>query len=369
MVTLPRAVWVIVLRFTLGFGVVCGTAYGEGPPLTIGVILPLSGSAASFGAIGRAAIELALEDLPPEDKGRVRVIFEDDGLVANRSVSAGQKLIAIDQVDALISWSSSTGLSLASITESRRIPHISIASDPAVALGRRYTFTYWALPQDEAQELYNYLVTRGVKRVALLAVTHNGLLAVRDAFIDEARRRGDIAIVASEEASADTQDFRGIMERIRRRGQIDGFIPIFFPGQLSTSVKQARLAGITAPIFGFETFEDSDDSEAANGLFTGVVYATGADPSLEFLARFQKRAPGMSFYTASNCYDAVMLLAQAARERKEPEVIAEFLRSIKDYPAASGRVSATGDNRFSLPTVMKRIGPSEMAEPIASTEH
>jgi branched-chain amino acid transport system substrate-binding protein len=344
-----------VCAFILSVVSVAQNTRAEAPPLTIGVILPLSGSAASFGETSRAAIELALDNLPPEDKRRVKVIYEDDGLVPSRSVTAGRKLLTIDNVDVLLSWSSSTALSLVGITEAQKIPHVGIASDPQVAKGRSYAFTYWALPEDEARTLYEYLVARGIKRVALLSVSHNGLLAVRDAFVALAAKRGDIEIVGNEEVAPDVQDFRGVLERFRSREPLDAFIPIFFPGQLAVAVKQARGVGIKAPLFGFETFEDKDDIKAAAGLFSGVIYATGADPTKDFVDAFEAKHPGMSYYTGSNCYDAIHLFAKASREKKDGDTIASFLRSLRDYPTASGRISATSDNRFSLPTVLKTI--------------
>ena len=58
------------------------------PRITIGVILPLSGPAANFGAIAQRGVELALKDLSPEDRARTRVVYEDDGLVNARSATA-----------------------------------------------------------------------------------------------------------------------------------------------------------------------------------------------------------------------------------------------------------------------------------------
>jgi ABC-type branched-subunit amino acid transport system substrate-binding protein len=146
-----------------------------------------------------------------------------------------------------------------------------------------------------------------------------------------------------------------VLERIKSKGDIDAFIPIFFPGQLSIAVRQARALGITAPLVGFETFEDKDEILAAQGLFSGVVFATGADPSQDFIDAFQKANPGATMYTASNCYDSIRLLIEASRIGKDGNTVSTFLRSLKNYKAVSGIISATGDNRFSLPTTLKTI--------------
>jgi branched-chain amino acid transport system substrate-binding protein len=338
----------------------------------IGVILPLSGQSANFGAISQRGIQLALEQLPAQDKGRVSVIIEDDGLINSRSVSAAHKLIDIDKVDALVTWSSSTALAVVGLAESHKLPHISIASDPEVARGKRYSFTYWALAEDEAKELYDYLTSAGIKRIAIVSVVHNGALAIRDQFVKLAHEDSKIEIVTDDEVVSGILDFRSMLRRIKSKGQIDGFIPVFFPGQLAPIVKQLREVGMTAPLFGFETFEDTGEIKAAGGLFTGAIYSTGADPQPQFTEAYLKRFPGESHYTASQTYDAIQLLAKGSRGAKDGDHVAQFLRSLKNYETASGRVSATGDNRFKLPTELRTIDSSGMIKPFtrsAASKH
>lgn len=328
------------------------------PSITIGVILPLSGPAANFGAIAQRGIELALEDLSPEDRARTRVLYEDDGLVNARSATAARKLISIDKVDALVTWSSGTALTVASIVEGGRVPQIAIASDPAVVRNKKFSFTYWPLPEDESRTLYDYLVRIGKRRVALLTLTHNGSLAIRDAFATLVEQDEKVKIVANEEVAGDVNDFRGVLSRVKAKGEADCFIPILFPGQLAVSIKQAREVGIHGSLAGFETFEDKDEFRASGGLLAGAVYASGADPDPGFIKRYRAKFPDMSFYTANQTYDAIMLLVAATRNAKDGVTIAKFLSTLRDYPTASGLATSTGDNRFKLPTALKRIDGS-----------
>jgi ABC-type branched-subunit amino acid transport system substrate-binding protein len=220
---------------------------------------------------------------------------------------------------------------------------------------KKFSFTYWPLPEDEARILSDYLMRVGKRRVVLLTVTHNGALAIRDAFTTLLAKEGGGTVVASEEVAGDVVDFRAVMSRIKAKGEADAFVPILFPGQLAVSIKQARDAGITASVVGFETLEDRDEFTASGGLMVGAVYATGADPEARFVERYRTKYPGKSLYTASQTYDALKLLIAATRSSKDGPTIAEFLRTRKDYPMASGPVTSTGDNRFKLPTTLKRL--------------
>lgn len=326
------------------------------PDIKIGAILPLSGVASNFGAIARRGIELALEDLSPSDRKRVRVIFEDDALSNSRSATAARKLLSIDKVDALLTWSSGTGITVASIVEAKKIPHISIATDPAVAKGRRYSFTYWAIADDEARALREYLLKTGIRRIAIISQVHNGVLAIRDAFIQELDAAGQFTVAANEEVAGDVTDFRAVLQRIKLAGEVDAFMPIFFPGQLALCIRQARALGINSQVLGFETLEDKDEIKAAAGLLSGAIYATGGDPLPDFVSRYEKRYPGDSYYTANQSYDIIRMFVEASRKDKSPEAILTYLNNFKEQASASGQVSISSNNQFRLPTTVKKIG-------------
>lgn len=325
------------------------------PSLIVGAILPLTGSSAAFGAASQRGILMALEDLSPTDKSRVKVIFEDDGLNNARSITAAQKLINIDKVDALITWSSGTALAVGSLSETRKIPQLAIASDPAIAREHRYSFNYWPIPETETKTLYDYLKARGKRRVAMVTQINSFPLAMRDAFVANVTADNSLEIVADEEVGADATDMRSSLLKIKSKGALDGVIVASFPGQLAIIVKQLREIGITAPLFGYETFEDKASFEASAGLLTGAIYSTGADARSDFLERFRAKYPGDTDYTASHSYDSLRLLVDATWRQKDGESIAVFFRTLKDYPASSGVISATGDNRFTLPTTLKTL--------------
>jgi len=331
------------------------TAQSTAPSLTIGAILPLTGSSATFGTACKRGISEGLESFSPEDRARMKVVFEDDGMVNARSVTAAQKLINVDKVDALLTWSSGTALAVGSLSEGRRIPQLAVASDPAVARGHRFSFTYWPIPETETRTLYEHLKARGKKRISMVTQESSFTLAMRDAFVTHAKRDGEMTIVGDEVISSDATDLRSTLLRLKSRGDSDALIVAFWPGQLALVVKQAREVGITTPLFGYETFEDKPTFDATDGLLAGAIYSMGADPRPDFLDTFTKKYPGESYYTASHCYDIIRLYGDATQERKDGVSIARFLGTLDNYPTVSGVISSTGDNRFTLPTTLKTL--------------
>ncbi len=97
------------------------------------------------------------------------------------------------------------------------------------------------------------------------------------------------------------------------------------------------------PRFGFEVHGEESEWEIAKGAmkgeqFVGVIFK---DPGLaeEYRARF----PGSSPYAAPIAYDLVGLLVSAAESNSEP---LNYLRSVKDFSGASGKISSDGASRL-----------------------
>lgn len=349
-------------RLTITLGLLCGfpiEAISQTPlappTVVIGAILPLTGSSSTFGVACNRGITEGIRSLSTKDRSRIKVVIEDDGLINARSITAAQKLINVDRVDGLLTWSSGTALAVGGLSEARRIPQLAVASDPAVAQRNRFSFNYWPIPETETRTLYDYLKARGKKRISMATQESSFTLAMRDAFIAHINRDREMTIVADEVISSDATDLRSTLLRLKSKGASDAFIVAFWPGQLALVVTQAKEMGIDAPLFGYETFEDKPSFDATNGLLAGAIYSMGADPQQDFLDTFTKKYPGESYYTASHCYDIIRLYADATQERKDGASIARFLSTLQNYQTISGVISATGDHRFTLPTVLKTL--------------
>ncbi len=95
-------------------------------PIKIGMIAPMTGDLAFMGEGIRDAIVLANENTE-NTKYEYEVIVEDDQLDAKMSASAANKLISVDKVDAIITFSSVTGNVVAPIAEQNQIVQLGIA--------------------------------------------------------------------------------------------------------------------------------------------------------------------------------------------------------------------------------------------------
>lgn len=59
--------------------------------------------------------------------------------------------------------------------------------------------------------------------------------------------------------------------------------------------------------------------------------------------------------SAVNCYDIARLLGHSAEKNHSSAELINYLKTVKDFKGAGGTFSATGDNRFTLPAVVKVV--------------
>jgi branched-chain amino acid transport system substrate-binding protein len=155
-----------------------GKSASETGSIKIGVSMPLSGEAASYGEAGRAGLMLALKEINDAggiDGRQVELVIEDDKCGA-AGAAAFQKLITVDKVSALIGPVCSPAAGAANpVSREAGIPNILIgASAPGVAGGDDSTFSGYASDSLQGKFVAEYVYnTLGKKSVAILYVKND----------------------------------------------------------------------------------------------------------------------------------------------------------------------------------------------------
>jgi branched-chain amino acid transport system substrate-binding protein len=140
--TLPK---LAAVALAVAAGVACAQDVGvTATEILLGEVQPMSGPASLIGKAGAAGSKLAIAEI--NDKGgingrKLRAIYEDDGYVPARSVSAVKKLIDSDKVFALTGTTGSSHMvAMLPTIEEAKIPTIvHMAPNPAVVNPRRPT--------------------------------------------------------------------------------------------------------------------------------------------------------------------------------------------------------------------------------------
>jgi branched-chain amino acid transport system substrate-binding protein len=332
-------------------------ASAEERPFHVGVVIPLTGPAAGLGNYVKNGMELAYNQLPPEDRKRIVLHYEDDRLTPVNAVSAYQKLARSKQADAVVVIGSGIGNTIAPLAERDQRLVIALgASDPNVVKNRKYAFTHWLIPEVEIELLLDELKQRDYKKIGIIGQEQEGVVALTNVIHKLAPKYGlKDRIVLEERRLPGDYDFRTYIAKAKNLGT-DAFIVMLFPGAISAFAKGVRDGNLNAALAGIELFEDANEVKAADGALLGHWYITADKATDEFEQKYLERYKSPSGWGGANGYDTLNLLAGAVRSGAvRADDVVKFLEGLKDYSGACGVYSATGDHRFTLPASVKKI--------------
>jgi branched-chain amino acid transport system substrate-binding protein len=227
-------------------------------PVKIGVIYPLTGPIAAAGSYQKAGVEMARDKINAEGGilGKPFTLFIEDG--ANdpaQSVSAAEKLVTREKVDAMIAaWGSSPTLAVsASVTKKHGVPHVvDTASSVKVTLldGKRpnpWLFRVSPTSRMEAEGVEKFIASKmGFTKVAFMAVNNDWGRGAAEEFGNVVKRTGG-SVVTTEIINADATDFLTQLTKIKG-SEANAIIVTTDQSQISLILKQYKQLGMTQKI-------------------------------------------------------------------------------------------------------------------------
>jgi ABC-type branched-subunit amino acid transport system substrate-binding protein len=347
-----RLVKIIIILAVIGIGVWAGVGlYADlkkpieeeaKTPLRIGVVLPLTGPSQSVGELSMQAIEMALESLTPEEREGIHVVYEDDALETKRTVVAVQKLIDVEKVDVLITYSSASSLAAAYMAEQKRMPLLAVSNDPKTNLAREWVLRIVPPAEDQATTIEEKLLRGKYKKIALVWNQSDGPKLVHDRLVELLNARG-YEIVADESLAKTENEFRTVIAKVRAANPEVVFAGIF--PQVGIFAKQVKDTGWDVPLVGFLNFESENAIKTAEGRLDGQPFA-GYD-NIAFLDQFHARYGTYPAPAGDHLYDAIVQLAKAKAAGKQTGM--DILTHLKrDFTGAAGDYRYNGDGSFSV---------------------
>ena len=367
------AFWRAVL-FVIGSFLACG-AYAQPSaeaPVSIGLVLPLSGIAEFWGVQSRNGALLALEDLNREPGARINLVFEDGRCNPRAATTAARKLFDADGVQMLIGEvCSTTTLSIAPISESSHRVQIAHCSEAkALDDAGDYVFRLWPSNEMQARTLASHaLEARKLKRVVIFAVQNDYSESFVQAFREQFGQKGG-EVVRVFDYLPTAEDFRAEVAKAKALHP-DAVVLSSYPKDGVTLVRQLKELKLNVPILVTASMNSGADvfvplgADAEGLIFSDVKDVTDAAYRRRFEERYATKWPGATSCAATG-YDAVMLLGKAARSAgNNADRIREFLLSQRGISGVSGPLDfdAKGNlqREFIVYTVVR--GEAQPVEP------
>lgn len=317
----------------------------SGEIFTLGLIGPLSGSSAVSGQILKNATVMAVDEINAEGgiNGEIPiklVAIDDEGVPAT-SVTAMQKLVEQDKVQAVIgAQASSCTLANMEITEAAHIPQITPASSNGAVTesGNDYIYQLTATDELHMRNVMSYMTEEyGAEKFAILYESSDfgtGGYKIAGTLCESY----GLEMVDSEVYNAGDTDFSVALGKIKK-AEPDFIIFWGYHTEVAMISRQMLQYGVEYPVVG-QGFNSPELTKLGGKSINGIMISTAFDAANteEKVQEFDKKYTelyGEGYdQNAPQSYDAVYIIKDAVErciadglDYKDGEVLNQYIRS------------------------------------------
>ncbi|MFI3242239.1 MAG: ABC transporter substrate-binding protein [Alphaproteobacteria bacterium] len=324
------------------------------PVVKIGVITSLTGNYAEMGNNVKAAIEIAKDDIGdgPID---FKLIFEDYGYESKKAAVVASKLINVNKIDSLISWSSAATNVTAPIAQLAEIVNFGITNELKAAEGK-YNFTHWTPSESLVNKLMEEIKSIGnIKSMGMFVSYQSSMQQTANLLENKLKEQG--IEVVRENFDINNKDFVLTVEKMKNKN-----LDAWYIGALSPSVdlflKSFFLQNVEKPLFAIDSYVSIKDLSSLNGF----RFVTVPDGSVSLLRELKERTGSSNYFSIAYAYDVAKLLMLSYNDfyknnNRLPtsDELVEMLLNVKNYEGAVGRLSVNSDGVVISEAIVKEI--------------
>jgi branched-chain amino acid transport system substrate-binding protein len=330
-----------------------GTGSSSAEPIKIGAIVSLTGTYAGLGDPEKKTIEMEVKRINEAGgiNGRpIEVIFEDDGTDEAKAVAAASKLIEQDKVVAIIG-ATGTGQSMAVRNEIDRagIPQLSMAGGSAITakLDPQVFQTPWSNKLVVPFTLA-YLKKQGITKIGVISDT-GGFGKDGNAVLAAEAPKAGVTVVSNQTFNPGDADMTAQLTNIKN-SDAQAVVMWTSGKEAATVVKNAKQLGLTIPVYGSHGNARMEFVQGAGDAAEGFRFSAGKillpesygketpeyKTATEFVDRYTKAYGSAPSTFAGHAYDALYLIAEAARQVSGELTPAALRDQIEKTKAFSG---------------------------------
>jgi branched-chain amino acid transport system substrate-binding protein len=327
-----------------------GTGSSSSGAYTIGVTIPLSGSAASFGVVASGGMNIAAAEINAAGgiNGHKLVLkYEDDQLVPATAATDMQDL-ASNNVSLVLTGGSSVVEAELPAAATHNMLLVNVAAQDDIFLTNPRYFTFIPTNNMELGQLAALVYTqRHLTKVAVIHSNDAYGASASAAFISGYKALGG-TVTDEEEHPEGTTNYSTYLLKIRASNP-QGLVILSNTGEIGHIVAQSRQLGLNVPLFGADSALSPGDITTAGSAMNGVegvavnFSPTSSAAATKFYNTFKSENKG----TAPNSYSAICYItvneiadAIKATGGTDPTKIAAYLHGIKSVPTILGTATA-----------------------------
>lgn len=324
----------------------------SGESIEVGVLMPLSGEAASYGLSGQAVLQIAEKEINDAGgvKGKnIKLAFEDGGCNANDANKAINNLISIKKVKVIIGgFCSSETLTSAPVVEQNKVVLLSPGSSaPSISTAGDFVFRNYPSDNAQGEVLAQYAAKKGYKKTGVLVEEQPYTEGINDTFTAEFTKLG--GTVSVEKFTKDASDFRTQITKLQAEKVDVFFVDAQTPVKADLIVQQLVEAGVKGPFLindqamgAITEFVEKHKDHLEGSVGAEVPYDK-ANPGITKLQEAYKASTGKDIQYLSymaTYYDSLFIIKEAIDAAGEdPVKIKDYLYTVKGRKGLAGTLS------------------------------
>jgi branched-chain amino acid transport system substrate-binding protein len=290
----------------------------EADKVNVLINLPLTGDGATYASLLKNGVEIGLEQIDEQTRNKLNVIFQDDKLSTKEAVNILHQEMAMQRLSAVMTTSTEMAMTLAPICNSNKIVLLPpIADGDEITKDKEYVFLITPTSSFQGTVLADKIIEYGYKTAAIFYLNDAWGKSLSTEFSEKFSDLGG-SIVSSESCEAGQTDMRSTLLRIKNNHP-EVILLILHPTETIPTLKQIRELGITAALFGGDTFSNKDLYKSnTTQLVQGIRFTLPTQPTDSIYKEFERLFISRYGYkpdvNAAAARDAIALIAKAVKE-------------------------------------------------------
>jgi len=315
----------------------------------VGAILPMTGTSANYGDLMKRGISIAADEFnvsAGDASPHLDVVIEDSKSTPKDGVSAMQKLLQVDKVQAVMPALSGVVLACVPIAESNRVVLLNCpANSPKLRGAGNFIFNITILSDQESEYLADFAFNKMGARSAAIAFVNNEYgRGYGDSFAKKFTAVGGV-VKLSEGHEQGATDFRTTIEKFRAANVDLVFLATYY-AEGALFVKQSKELGFKTTWLSNSSMETPDFLKLAGDAGEGLIFSqpgfdaeSNNEISKKFVAEYRKRYGTNPDFWSAQYYDGTRLLGAAvASGARTGEQIRAYLRGLKGFQGLTGPI-------------------------------
>lgn len=301
---------VIILAIIIAFNLKeIKSKHNAKPTIKIGVITDLTGPATYWGQSTQAGAELALEELKAQGYN-VEFIYEDYQLDANNALSAAQKLINVNHVQAIYSEFNPAAMAVGSLTKELNILHLYDAAPISPLQDAPNTYKTYLDYQAGCREVAQKFKEQGLSEVGMLKLN----LEAGDVCLAGIKKTYPNVLVES--YNLGDKNFNTPILKMKNQG-VEAVINIGFEGETLNTLKALQENNFNIP---YGTVDDTITEDVLAKYPNQIKGATSfafTEVDQEFSQKLKEKLPNKKLtteYGAGFAYTHLKQMVKALAE-------------------------------------------------------